>query len=309
MRHQRHISDRFTNRIHRAEPVRFDAVFRVADAPQITKDTLGKDSGYPLFGLRTSPLHLDIPIPDPPAYGSNGDYVWPDRSELVPWEEKVNRLVFRGSASFSFGVENWQTNPRIRLAQLSSAHPDLIDAGLTTFRPKPMGPLTSDSDAWSRHALFSMPSAEQIQRMSNVTLAKKMTFRDQSQFKYVLDVDGGLGSSRRVGLLKSGSVPFFVDSPYYGNFEKLLVPWVHYVPVDEFLVDLVDKVRWLQDHEEHARFIVENAIKFADTYLSVQAAKEQLADMLTRYSDLLADDVDLDDSDVPVDFCSVPGTK
>lgn len=284
-------------------------MFRVADAPQITKDTLGKDAGYVLFGLRTSPLHLDVPIPDPPAYGSNGDYVWPSRDTLVPWSDKIPRLVFRGSASFSFGVENWQANPRIRLAQLSTAYPHLLDAGLTSFRPNKMPPITREPRDRPTVGLFEMPTSERIQAMSNVTVADKLSFVEQSKYKYILDVDGGLGSSRRVGLLQSGSVPFFVESAYFGNFERKLVPWVHYVPVDEYMTDLSDKIAYLQAHDDHAQLIVKNAIAFADAFLSKSAAREQFALMLHKYSDLLADDVDLDESDVPTDFCTAEGTR
>ncbi|GAA5847322.1 hypothetical protein JCM9279_000236 [Rhodotorula babjevae] len=288
--------------------VRFDAVFRVGDSPQVTKDTLSKDAGYLLFGLRSSPLHLDVPIPDPPAYGSNGNYVWPPRSELHSWNEKVDKVVFRGSASFSFGVDNWQTNNRIRIAQLGSKYPHLIDAGLTQFRPKEMPPLTSEKFT-KGSAFFQLPSAARIQSMSNLVEAESISMVEQSGYKYIIDVDGGLGSSRRVGLLQSGSVPFFVDSPYFGNFEPTLRPWVHYVPVDEYLADLPAKVEWLKAHDGHAKFIVRNAIAFAEAYLSKQAAMEQFAEMLKAYADLQSPAVDLDSSDVLTDFCDVPGGK
>ncbi|GJN93297.1 hypothetical protein Rhopal_006344-T1 [Rhodotorula paludigena] len=284
------------------EPVRFDAVFRTGDGPEIAKDTLSKDSGYVLFSCRTSPLHLDIPIPDPPAYGSNGNYVWPPRSELVPWAEKIDKLVFRGAVSFNFGVDNWQSNPRIRLAQLASKHPHLIDAGMTTLRPRPLPPLTGPEPIEGQ-AFFPVPSPSLVQSMSNFTEGSKLSMREQSGFKYVLDLDGGLGSSRRVSTLGSGSVPFFVESPWYGNFEPTLRPWVHYVPVSEFLTDLPAKIAWLQEHEEHAQFIVRHATAFADTYLSKQAVMEEFALMLSKYADLQGPDVDLDSSDVLTDFC------
>ncbi|GJN93298.1 hypothetical protein Rhopal_006345-T1 [Rhodotorula paludigena] len=283
-------------------PVRFDAIFWGADGPRITRDTLGPDAGYFLFALRTSRLHLDVPIPDPVAYGSNGNYVWPPRSELHTWDEKVDKLIFRGTAAYPFGVDNWQTNCRIRTVQLGQAYPHLIDAGITQYRPKAMPPVTSD-DLVKQEAFFPVPSTTRIQELSNLTEASKVTFLERSGYKYILDVNGALGSSRRLGLLKSGSVPFFIDSPWFGTFMPLLRPWVHYVPVDESLVDLPAKIEWLQQHDDHARFIVRNAIAFTDAYASQDAAMEVFSLLLKRYTQLLAPDVKLDSSNVSMNYC------
>ena len=290
------------------EPIRFDAVFRTGDSPQITKDTLSKDSGYLLFSLRSSNLHFDIPIPDPVGYGSNGNYVWPDRSTLVPWEEKVDKVVFRGSASFSFAVDNWFSNARFRAVQLSNAHPDLLDLGMTAVHPKPMPPLTAGPKELDT-AYFPQPTNDDILREAGIQLSKQMTFYEQSQYKYIIDIDGGLGSSRRIAMLQTGSVPLLTESHWFCTHNKLLVPWVHYVPIAEDFSDLLDKVRWLREHDDYARSIVEHASAFADAYLSKQAAKEQFAAILSRYADLQAPDVKLDTSDVEIDFCKTKGGK
>lgn len=286
-------------------PIRFDAVFRTGDSPQVTKDTMGKDSGYLLFSLRSSKLHFDIPIPDPVGYGSNGNYVWPPPSELVPWEDKVDKVVFRGSASFSFAKDNWHSNNRFRAAQLSDGHPDLFDMGMTLVRPKAVPPITGDL----HKSFYPQPSADDILAASGIELASSMTFYEQSRYKYIIDINGGLGSSRRIAMLQTGSVPLLTESSWFCTHDRLLVPWVHYVPIAEDLSDLIQKVRWLRAHDDYARQIVENAAAFAQAYLTKQAAKEQLAAILERYSELQAPDVKFDDSPVEVDFCKLTGAK
>ncbi|GAA6019202.1 hypothetical protein JCM8202_000932 [Rhodotorula sphaerocarpa] len=289
------------------EPIRFDAVFRGSDPALITKDTLGKDSGYLLFSLRSSPLHLDVPIPDPVEYGSNGHYVWPPRSELAAWEDKVDKVIFRGTATFTFGVENWQTFNRLRAMQLSNAHPELFDLALTRLRLEAHPPLTGSD---TNRSFFPAPTQEHILESSDIAhLAEPMSFYNQSRFKYLLDIDGGIGSSRRIATLGSGSVPLFTTSPWFGTSDRLLVPWVHYVPIAEDFSDLVPKVRWLRKNDHYARRIVENANRFAEAYLSKQAAKEQLAALLEEYADLQAPDVKLDNSPVEVDFCKAPEAR
>ena len=289
-----------------AEAVRFDAVFRMADSPQITKDTLSKDAGYLLFGRTSSPLHLDVPVPDQPQYGSNGNYVWPDRSELVPWQDKQNRAVFRGTASFSFGVDNWHMNGRVRLTQFAQTYPDLFDAGVTGWRPKALKPVTGDNQ---NESLFRVPTTQYLEETTGVPTVKSMSFREQSAFKYIIDIDGGITSSRRINLLRSGSVPLFVNSPYTYAYGDILKPWVHYVPISEQMWDLPSKVEWLREHEQHARFIADNAIRLAERFLSREAIKVEMSLMMKAYASLQASDVDLDDSDVSVDFCATAATR
>ena len=284
-----------------SEPVRFDAVFRASDSPQITKDTLSKDAGYLIFSRTSSPLHLDVPVPDPPQYGSNGNYVWPNRSELIPWEGKQDRAVFRGTGSFSFGVDNWHMSGRVRLSQFARQRPDLLDVGVTSYRLKAIKPITGDS---RDDSLFRMPTTQYLEESTGVPTVKSMSFREQSAFKYIIDIDGGITSSRRINLLRSGSVPLFVNSPYTYAYGDILKPWVHYVPISEQMWDLASKIEWLRGHEHHARFVVDNAIKVADRFLSREAIKVEMSLMMKAYASLQASDVALDERDVSVDFCA-----
>ena len=54
-----------------------------------------------------------------------------------------------------------------------------------------------------------------------------------------------------------------VDS-YYDS----LVPWVHYVPVNENMDDLEEKIQWLMENDEKAREISENASKWVNEFAS-----------------------------------------
>eukprot|EP00966_Prymnesium_polylepis_P099128 2295838-Prymnesium_polylepis.1 len=61
---------------------------------------------------------------------------------------------------------------------------------------------------------------------------------------------------------------------------QVVTPWVHYVPVKEDLSDLLDKVRWVQAHREEAQQIADNALTYAQTYLSYDAAARHVANQL-----------------------------
>ncbi|KAJ7178854.1 glycosyl transferase family 90-domain-containing protein [Mycena crocata] len=60
-----------------------------------------------------------------------------------------------------------------------------------------------------------------------------------ARYKYVLDVDGNGWSSRFKRLMNSGSL-IFKASAYPEWFTDRLVPWVHYVPIQNSYADLLD---------------------------------------------------------------------
>jgi len=41
--------------------------------------------------------------------------------------------------------------------------------------------------------------------------------------------------------------------------EELLQPWVHYVPLNEYLTDTDEKMQWVLDHQDQAQFIAHQA--------------------------------------------------
>lgn len=52
------------------------------------------------------------------------------------------------------------------------------------------------------------------------------------------------------------------------HYAWMLVPWVHYVPVDTDMEGLVDTVEWLRAHNDVAARIGANAQAFAKQHLS-----------------------------------------
>ena len=69
------------------------------------------------------------------------------------------------------------------------------------------------------------------------------------------DVASGLGWT-----LRSNSV-VMMPPPTWSSWllEELLVPWVHYVPLDPSLNDIDEKMQWILDHDTEAERIAINA--------------------------------------------------
>lgn len=259
-------------RVARLDPgLRVEFFVNVADAPRSTMDSMShKMGGLPIFSFRSSPAYLDIPVPDPAEYGAGGDYT--PRVGTVPFKSRVPRLVFRGSSSSLAGYhnDNWLVVPRIRLAALSRAHPRLIDAGITR---------------WIK--LVGGTTSSEIEASLNVSSVAVLSPDAQTGFKYILDVDGGLGSSRKRGILASGSVPLFQSSHWHAWYEPLLKPFIHYVPVDPFLHGLIARISELQTDEAFAHSIAQHASCFAQSVTSEDAALLYWHLLLQQYSRLL----------------------
>jgi hypothetical protein len=70
------------------------------------------------------------------------------------------------------------------------------------------------------------------------------------------------------------------DNEYW--FKKYLVPMVHYVPIQYDLSDLHEKLQWLVDHDNEAKKIAENAMKFSKTVFSSEFQKAYVKSEVDR---------------------------
>lgn len=69
-------------------------------------------------------------------------------------------------------------------------------------------------------------------------------------------------------LLAGGSLIFKPESKYFEHFYKDLQPFVHYIPVQSDLSDLVEKIQWAQKNDDKAEQIAKNGQKFANEKIS-----------------------------------------
>ena len=257
--------------------IRAEMYVNTADGPRSTVDSISQDLGaLPILGFRSEVHHIDIPIPDPVEHGSHvtgAGYVIDD-SMKVSWRLKEKKAVFRGVASCiqKQHFQNWQLSPRVRVSSISSKYPHLLDAGITK---------------WIK--LSHNTTVDDIEQSANITVKPPLSLQEQLQYRYILDVDGGLGSSRKRWMLLSGSVPFFQQSAVYQWYEPLLVKWVHFVPIDRWFRDLIQNIEWARQHDVEALQIAKSAQFFAWKFLSQDAIIDFLAVFLQKYSELQPD--------------------
>lgn len=94
------------------------------------------------------------------------------------------------------------------------------------------------------------------------------TSKEQSKYKYILNIDGHVSSFRLSNELGYKSVILKVDSKWKLWFSDLLKPGVHYIPIKNDLSNLITTIEWCINNDDKCKQIASNAREFYDKYLS-----------------------------------------
>lgn len=93
----------------------------------------------------------------------------------------------------------------------------------------------------------------------------------QSEYKYLLYIEGHCAACRYGFMMSLGSVIIKVESQCVASemwYFPLLKPFVDHVPVKADLSDLAEKLQWCHDHDQECQQIANNARQFFDKYIS-----------------------------------------
>jgi hypothetical protein len=190
-----------------------------------------------------------------------------------PFETRIETIKWRGSLHGSQYANdgNYAQFRRYTLLMLSLQHPDIVDARLTNYNVE-----ESESGAALRKRLestFGQP-ADALPAQAFVA------------YKYLISTDGvGAGWKRLPTILASGSV-LLMQHRWTQFFYPGLKPWVHYVPVDDDLSDLIERYRWLTAHPSDAQAIAGNGLRFARTILTPTALATYFREVVERCGEL-----------------------
>lgn len=183
--------------------------------------------------------------------------------EPCDWDKKINKAVFRGSAT---GCKMDLDNVRIKASTLSLKYPEYLNAGITTFNrklKKNIGkPLTIID--------------------TNLQKANFMDLQEKSSYKYILNLDGHVSAFRLGHEFSLGSVLLIPKSKYYLWFSHLLEPFVHYVPIKENLDDLIEQIKWCIDNDDKCKEIASNGMKFYKKYLETDGIYDYMQNILNK---------------------------
>jgi len=177
----------------------------------------------------------------------------------INWESKKPIAVFRGGTT-GCGVKI-ETNQRLKIAYLSSKNLldkdglQFLDAGISNWNVRP-------------RKLIDSPYLQTIDvEALPFDLVKRMTPKEQSEYKYIIHIDGHVSAFRLSYEFSMNSTILLVDSNWKIWFSNMIKPYVHYVPVKSDLSDIYDQIKWCKENDEKCKEIATNAKVFYDTYL------------------------------------------
>lgn len=93
-------------------------------------------------------------------------------------------------------------------------------------------------------------------------LANFISIEDHKNFKFLIDIQGQGYSARVKYLLATGRPLFIVKRKWAEHWHRLLIPWTHYVPVEEDFSDLKENINILNCNNNLYNEIAINAKKF-----------------------------------------------
>ncbi len=181
-----------------------------------------------------------------------------------PWYTKISKAVFRGALSmqtYKLGscnevngaecqrAKRWHEVNRGVLYVQSRRRRDLFDVGFSALKPK----WNSDPDQFEGAPRKASP----------------IDFRDFQKYKYVINCGSNQDWSERMRLLlymNSAVVYHMAETQEF--FTPLLKPWVHVIPTNLTMDDIVRNVEWAIRHDDVVRKIVQNQHWFAGRYVS-----------------------------------------
>lgn len=209
----------------------------------------------PLFSGSKLPGNNDILIPG--AMYLTDNVLYSGGAGLGPsWDEKKDGVIWRGDASGGKNTkDNWAHFHRHRLLQMLNgttvSNMEKSQTRAATFELPPASKyniprqLRGTLGAWLRKfssagftGLSCSPKGSDCAYVRpHYDVVDKLPMAEQYAYKFLPDVDGNSFSARWRGFLRSTSLP--LKATVYAEWhDARLVPWRHFVPLDNTLQDL-----------------------------------------------------------------------
>ena len=175
----------------------------------------------------------------------------------IKWKDKKPIAIFRG-ASTGMGT-TLDDNTRLYASYLSWKHREdkdiLLDAGITKWNVRPRV---------GKNGILKTVDYTKLP----FSLKEELSPLEQSKYKYILHISGHVESFRLALEFQMGSVILMVQCKHKLWFQKFLTPYKHYIPIDEDLGDLFEKIQWCKENDGSCKEMVKNNVEFYNKYLS-----------------------------------------
>jgi Glycosyl transferase family 90 len=226
---------------------------------------LGRHIPAPLISITGHADFADIPMPPPLEEVPRFMNQYPFERLVLPrkWKDGVDKLVWRGT--LHSGLNSF---PRQTILALGQSFPDLIDARYSHVAEEMTPEYTSTWFSFSFVKKNNWTDVEILLGKKTSRMEMEAQFID---FKYHIALDGqGAGPRFLAQLAGSSSLVFKPGSPFFDYYQPRLVPWVHYIPVNGDLSDIIEKNLWTRSNIDAVLKIIDNLKNFAHAYLRAE---------------------------------------
>lgn len=173
----------------------------------------------------------------------------------TPWASKKTKAVWRGALTHEFRT----TNPRLLLVKKYFNH-KLIDVGLTDV-------------FWST-------------KVRPELMKPAMSIQEQLKCKYIISIEGYDVATNLQWAMCSNSIVLMPMPQRESWFlESCLIPWIHFVPINDNFDDLEDKIAWCIDNDDKCQEIVKNANDYINSFLDFEEEKKLESLVIQNYFD------------------------
>ena len=205
---------------------------------------------YPIACQSKESINTDILVPSSDEW----KIINTTNTAATEWENKKNIALFRGSSS---GCSmNLCNNSRLNLAQLSydKIFGDKIDVKLSNITTSRLKVYNGEIQA--------------IPNIYNHLLGNFMNESQQSEYKYIFNIQGNAQAYRFSTEFRKNSVIFNVKSSYYMWFNNFLENGKNFIEINEDFSNLNEVLDDLEDNDFKAKNIASEGKNFYDTYIN-----------------------------------------
>lgn len=254
---------------------------------ETSKLTLGTPA-FIMFQNKNSPYEMDkLLFPDAFFIKANKNSNWGNLLKKIdqasinyPWEQKINKIFWRGAATGDFHdytVENFDKLPRLTISIFSKLYPDLIDANFSDYGKQ----------------IPYNTQEHSLRRFCKILFGTNPSFVSESdhiKYKYLLSLDGNAATGTRVSwVMNSNSVLLKQDSAKIQWYYSALKPYYNYVPVNNNLTNILEQIKWMKANDDELRKIAKNAHNFIQNEMLPEHIDAHIAILLNEYSKIQKD--------------------
>lgn len=220
-------------------------------------------------------------------------YLWPDFKKI----KIVTNDGYCKDSEFSYSTEkkddfsntvpdfNFCKWPEASIPDYETVTKEISDAGLNPFQIDKVGWIGSLKTNQVRVYLHDLGKIFPQDLDIMTTEQPYISLPDLvKRYSILIDVEGYGYSGRLKYLLFSRRPLLIVERPHKEWFFEHLTPWVHYIPVQRDLSDLIVRVKWVKENYSRALNIAKSAAEFAKHNCTREAAFKQWDKIISNLS-------------------------